>query len=178
MDGRRSCRDKWSGTMGNREAFFSSVMYHVKNIAPKKMKISTYFRIEEFIPKEIYTRFGDKSIIFIDKRIILLADFIRDRFGKSMTINNWHSAGAFNNRGFRVPDCATGGTLSQHKFGRAIDFNISGVMPDEVAKDIMTNFDMYSKAGLTTIEDHTFTKGWTHCDIRQTAQTALLIVKP
>lgn len=142
------------------------------------MKISTYFRIEEFVPRELHAKFGDKSIWFIDRGTILLADFIRDRFGKSMTINNWHSGGSFNNRGFRMPDAAIGGTLSQHKFGKAIDFNIAGVTPQEVYKDIIDNADMYMKAGATTVEDIVFTNGWTHIDRRYTNQQTILIVKP
>lgn len=142
------------------------------------MKISTYFRIEEFVPKELYSKFGDKSIWFIDRGTVLLADFIRDRFGKSMTINNWHSGGSFNNRGFRMPDAAIGGALSQHKFGKAIDFNITGATPQEIYKDIIDNADMYMKAGATTVEDIAFTNGWNHIDRRYTNQSTLLIVKP
>lgn len=141
-------------------------------------KISTYFSIEEVVPKELYSKFGDKSIWFIQRETLLLADFIRDRFGKSMTINNWHEGGALNNRGFRMPDCATGGFLSQHKFGKAIDFNIEGLTPQEVYKDIMDHSDMYMKAGATTVEDIAFTNGWTHIDRRWTGLNEILIVKP
>ena len=142
------------------------------------MKISTYFRIEELVPKELYVKFGEKSIWFIERGTVLLADFIRDRFGKSMTINNWHSGGPLNNRGFRMPDCAIGGVLSQHKFGRAIDYNIEGVTPQEAYKDIIDNSDMYLKAGATTVEDIAFTTGWIHLDRRWTNKNELSIVKP
>lgn len=142
------------------------------------MKISSFFSIKEFVPKQIYDRYGDNSMWFIDRRIILLADFIRSRFKKPMLINTWHINQSFNYRGFRPPDCTTGGLLSQHKFGRAIDFNVAGMEVKEVYDDIVKNFDIYSKAGLTTIEDYTFTASWTHVDIRQTNSDKLLIVKP
>lgn len=141
-------------------------------------KISTYFSIEEVVPKELYSKFGDKSQWFIQRETLLLADFIRDRFGKSMTINNWHEGGALNNRGFRMPDCATGGFLSQHKFGKAIDFSIEGKSPIEIYQDIVINFDMYRRAGLTTTEDVNMTPTWNHVDIRQTNSNKLLIVQP
>lgn len=141
-------------------------------------KISTYFSIEEFVPKEIFSKYGDKSTWFIDRNTVLLADFIRDRFGKSMTINNWHTGGSFNNRGFRVPDCAIGGALSQHKFKTAFDFNIDGITPQEIYKDIIDHQDMYMKAGATTIEDISFTNGWNHIDRRWTGLDKILIVKP
>lgn len=142
------------------------------------MKIGAYFDLREFVPQIIWQKFGDKSLWFMDKKIFLLADFIRNRIGKSMTINNWNSGGTFNLRGFRPPDTTTGGQLSQHKFGRAIDFNIQGMAPQEVYKDIIDNQDMYMKAGLTTVEDIAFTTSWNHVDIRQTNQNTLLIVKP
>lgn len=141
-------------------------------------KISSYFYLYEFVPKEIYERWGDKSIWFIDRRIVLLADFIRDRFGKPMTINNWHEGGPFSYRGFRQRSCEVGGDLSQHRFGRAIDFSIKDTTVEEIYKDINDNFDMYSKAGLTTIEDISFTTHWIHADIRITNLETLLIVKP
>ena len=142
------------------------------------MKIGSFFVLQEFIPPVIYNKWGDRSIWFIDKRIFLLADFIRNRLGKSMTINNWHTGGAFSLRGFRPPETTTGGALSQHRFGRAIDFNIAGMTPQEIYKDITDHFDMYSKAGLTTVEDIAFTTGWNHVDIRQIDSDKLLIVKP
>ena len=142
------------------------------------VKIGTYFEIVEFVPPVIWNKFGEKSVWFMDKRIFLLADFIRSRFGKPMTINNWNNGGTFSLRGFRPPDTTTGGLLSQHKFGRAIDFNIEGSTPQEIYKDIVDNFTIYSKAGLTTVEDIAFTTGWNHMDIRQTNSPTLLIVKP
>lgn len=141
-------------------------------------KIGTYFYLYEFVPKEIYDRWGEKSIWFIERRIVLLADFIRDRFGKAMTINNWHEGGNFNYRGFRQRSCEIGSELSQHRFGRAIDFNLQDTTPEEVYKDILDNNDMYIKAGATTIEDITFAKHWTHIDIRQSNSDKITIVKP
>ena len=143
-----------------------------------KNKISSYFYLYEFVPKEIYERWGEKSVWFIDRKIVLLADFIRDRFGKPMTINNWHEGGPFNYRGFRQRSCEVGGELSQHRFGRGIDFSIGGATIEEIHKDINYNFDMYSKAGLTTIEDISFTTNWIHADVRITNSDKLLIVKP
>jgi len=157
---------------------FGSGYMNIENQKKKMSKIGTYFEIVEFIPPVIWNKFGDKSIWFMDRRIFLLADFIRSRFGKPMTINNWNAGGTFSLRGFRPPDTTTGGALSQHKFGRAIDFNIEGSTPQEIYKDIVDNFDIYSKAGLTTVEDIAFTTGWNHVDIRIHNENKLLIIKP
>lgn len=141
-------------------------------------KISSHFYLEEFVPKELFSKFGDKSIWFIDQRIIDISEVLRQRFNKAVIINNWHSSGAFNNRGFRMPDCPIGGFLSQHKRGNAIDVNVGDLTPQEVYKDLIENFSIYSKAGLTTVEDIALTTGWCHIDTRLTKQDSLLIIKP
>jgi hypothetical protein len=142
-------------------------------------KISPNFSLEEFVPKELFQQFGDKSIWFIDKRIIDIAEAIRNRFGKAVTINNWHVGGQLNNRGFRMPDTSVGGKLSQHKFGRAIDVNVAGVTVKEVYDDIVNNYSgIYQKLGVTTLEDIAFTPTWTHIDCRNTGLNNILIVKP
>jgi len=66
--------------------------------------------------------------------------------------------------------------MSQHRFGRAIDLKVKGMKADEVREDIIQNFDIYKKVGLTTIEDGAFAPTWCHIDIRDTE--GLLIVKP
>jgi len=150
------------------------------------MKISTHFYVEDFVPKIIHTQFGDKSIWFISKFMVDYAELLWSRYNKQVIINNWKSGGTLENRGFRTPDALVGGKLSQHKFRNAIDTNVAGVSPEEVAKDIIDNFTIYSKVGLTTIEDVKFTtgdvggdlKGWNHGDARWTNQRDILIVKP
>lgn len=141
-------------------------------------KVSANFVLQEFVPKELFQQFGVKSIWFIDRPIINVAELIRTRFGKPVTINNWHTGGNLNNRGFRMPDSSTGGKLSQHKFGRAIDVSVTGIQVHELFKDIKDNYDIYNKVGLTTVEDIQFTPTWLHCDCRITNMTGLNIVKP
>ena len=142
------------------------------------MKVSQNFILEEFIDPETFKKWGDKSIYFLDKKIISIAQFIRDRFKLGVTINNWHAGGNLQHRGFRPPACTVGAALSQHRFGRALDCNVAGIFPRDLAKDIINNFDIYKKLGVTTIEDPEFTDTWTHTDCRWTDSEDLLIVKP
>ena len=150
------------------------------------MKISTHFYLEDFVPKIIHTQFGDKAIWFISPFMINYAELLWTRFGKKVIINNWKDGGPLQNRGYRTPDATIGGKLSQHKFKSAVDTNVVGISPEEVEQDIVTNFAIYSKVGLTTIEDITLTTGvsakdfggWNHGDCRTTNQNTLLIVKP
>ena len=139
-------------------------------------KLSDHFFVEEFVPPELYGKFADNSRWFIDPAAVKIAEFMRARFGKAVIINDWKSG--LSNRGFRMPDTQTGGFLSQHKFGRAFDSNISGMAPQEVYDDIVNNFIFWRNSGLTAVEDISFTPTWVHCDCRWTGKTELMIVKP
>ena len=88
------------------------------------MKVSKDFSIHEFVPPAIYEHFVDKSIWFIDPKIVQMAQFIRDRFGKPITINNYLTGGSYQHSAFRDSACTIGATNSQHRHGRAIDFRI------------------------------------------------------
>lgn len=154
-------------------------------------KASKNFNVEEFVPQKIFEKYGDASLWFVDPKIVSLAQYIREYFGKSMTINNWHSGGSFNYRGFR-PDSfyyqwdnsisayksKRKGKLSQHRMGRAIDFNISGLDCDEIRNEFLMNEQQWMEAGLTTIEDGAYAPTWVHIDIRHTGKDNLFIVKP
>jgi len=138
------------------------------------MKISKNFSVHEFVPPAIYEQYVDKSIWFIDPKIVQMAQFIRDRFAVQIIINNYLSGGNYQYSGFRDHHCTIGALNSQHRHGRAIDFRVKGKTPEEVREDIINNFALYQAAGLTTIEAGTPT--WIHVDCRFTNQDTLLIV--
>ena len=141
--------------------------------------LTTNFRLEEFIDPGTFKKYGESSIWFIDSRIVTLAQFMRERLGKPCTINNWHGGGQYQYSGFDPPGGYRKATsLSQHRFGRAMDLKVSGMTADEVRDDIIGNFDIYRKVGLTTIEDGDYAPTWCHIDIRETGLDTLKIVKP
>ena len=142
------------------------------------MKLTANFTLQEFIDPDTYKKYGTSSIWFIDPRIVNLAQFIRERLGKPCTINNWTSGGQYQLSGFRPPECTIGAKLSQHRFGRAIDLKVKDMTADEVREDIISNYDVYKKVGLTTIEDGAYAPTWCHIDIRDTKSDELKIVKP
>jgi hypothetical protein len=69
------------------------------------MKVSANFDLEEFIDRDTFQRYREKSIWFIDPKIIALAEFYRMHFKAPVTINTWHKGGQFQYRGFRPPAC-------------------------------------------------------------------------
>jgi len=142
------------------------------------LKVSKNFIIQEFVPENLYNIWGNKSIYFVDKRCFKIAQFIRDRFNKTTTINNWYFGNTLNNRGFRMPNSTVGGTLSQHKFGRAIDFNVDGMSSKEIFEDIKNNKELYFNNFITTVENVKYTPSWIHLDCRFTNQKELIFVNP
>jgi len=143
------------------------------------MKVSTNFHLHEFIDSKTYARFGNASIWFIDPRIIQVAQFIRDRHKKPIVINGKFSGVTFNYSGFDPPGGYRRATsLSQHRFGRAVDLKFIGMTVQEAYKDIIENQDLYLKIGLTTVENIKHTPTWLHCDVRTTKMDKIKIVNP
>jgi hypothetical protein len=140
------------------------------------MLISKNFDLKEFIPPDIYSRYGDSSIWFIDNRVITICQWLRDYFNRSLTINNWHIGGTYKESGLRSFETTTGAQASQHKFGRAADIKIEGITPDEVRKTINMLWITLRRLGLTTVESNTPT--WTHIDVRFTGLNDLFKVTP
>lgn len=129
------------------------------------MQVSKNFIIQEFVGPNMYKKWSDKAIWFVDSRIISLAQFIRDYFDMPMTINNWHIGGNLLSEVYATLH-QSGAQYSQHRFGRAIDFNLSNLTTDEIQKEILKHQEVFMINGLTCIEADTPT--WVHVDCRYT----------
>ena len=130
------------------------------------MYIPKYFQWYELMPSEEYKPYW---LILMDERILRTLDEIRKHYGVPVTVNNWFTGGQFRNRGFRPMTGNVGAKYSQHRFGRAVDFDVRGISAETVRNDI--------RAGLfpliTCIEDNI---NWVHIDVRNT--NSLLVVTP
>jgi len=170
------------------------------------MKVSKNFNLKEFVSPLTWRRFGLKSIWFIDPKIIVIAQLLRDITGASVTINDWHLEGRYKYSGYRPPFIVRikkifanrfepiktlsaflkivkrykiGAAESQHKMGRAIDVKVEGLRSVEVYNIVMAHSAEFIKAGLTAIEDVEKTPTWVHLDCRNTAsKNELLIIQP
>lgn len=142
------------------------------------MKVTKDFELQEFVCKEIWDKWHDKSLWFVDRRIIDIVQHLREKTGKPITINNWHTNGNYNESGLRRFDTKTGGSMSQHKFGRAADVKVKDMKPAEVLVLIKANWTGFKWKGLTTIEDVKFTPTWLHLDCREWGDEELHIVAP
>lgn len=123
-----------------------------------------YFENKEIFPPEIIPYSDFILIGLIDKKLITVADSLRERFGP-LTCNDYKWGGAYKYRGFRPRDCKTGAYLSQHRFGRALDLVSKNVTAEEMRIDIMKNETIWRSLGITTIEKNV---SWLHFDVRPT----------
>jgi hypothetical protein len=99
-------------------------------------------------------------------KLVVVAQFTRDRYDRSVTINNWGTGGDLVNSGFRSPKCKIGAPLSKHKKMEAIDAKVSNKKESEIYTDVITNQKEWLDAGVTEIEQGTYDaktgEGWSH----------------
>jgi hypothetical protein len=146
-------------------------MYNPNN----RIQLTKNFYLDEFVPPLILRAYGPRAIWFIDRDVVLGAQFIRDTFGRPMYGNTYFDGGVLENRGYRLPDSKVGSRLSQHKRGKAFDFTIEGITPQEIHEWFIKSFEFTSASHkFTTIEANTDT--WTHLDQRNTAISVPFIV--
>lgn len=111
------------------------------------MKKGSAFDVREFVPKEVFAKFGEQSKWFVSDNIVKMSAFITDFFDTycrskyqsvkevNVIVNNWSTGGSFNYRALRTVDYINGevkkgiqtAMLSQHIGGatNAIDFNVT-----------------------------------------------------
>ena len=142
---------------------------------------AVHFCIEELVSKEILDEIGEeRAWRLIDPKIIYTLDHIRQRYGKKVTVNNWKwnsSPTAFKERCLRKPDTKTGSKWSDHKYGRAVDFDVEGMTAAEVRKDILANKDHEDFKYITILEDGV---SWVHIGVANLANDAdrIFVVYP
>jgi len=167
-------------------------------------QVAPNFSIKEFVSKEIYDAYGDRSTWFVNPQCWIFAQFCKDFFtdyfkeqsskvvSVSIVINDWSWGGKFNWRCHRTVDYINkhgGAKLSQHIGGaaNAIDFNVVVKFEDGrkeyigcniIREIIMAHEKEFMEAGLTTLEDGHYAKSWVHADFRFTGLEHIFIVKP
>jgi len=145
------------------------------------MYIPKFFRIQEYVPPEIYEDRGELAWELMDERILISDDQMRKRYGP-ITINNWHTGGRFSQSGIRTfwhygtfadEDNPTQKELldahlayfrsySQHKYGRASDKKFRDVTPEEIRQDMIANPDLFPLVYSFELGTET----WLHTDVR------------
>jgi len=137
-----------------------------------RIKLTKNLYLDEYMPTDVYKKYGAKCARLIDSRVVAIDQAFRDRYG-IIFIN---MPGLLENRGFRpISYYVKKGQLysqSQHKYGRASDKHFKDVTVDEVYIDILKSPKKWIELGMTTVENIRFTHkdktttGWLHTDCR------------
>lgn len=147
------------------------------------MKCSENFEIQDLVSSAVFAAYELNSINFIDRKLIVFLEKLRQDLKSEIIINTWQYTAdqltllnerygttysldtRLEYRGYREPACPTTDDIQvQHRFGRAVDFDVIGMSAAQVRTWIIQNFiGGYRMYGLTAIE---MTAAWVHCDFR------------
>lgn len=159
-------------------------------------KVTKDFDLREYVSPDVYNKYGNKSIWFVNPVLYSLMQFhkemLEDEYeGKiSVVINSWHYGGNRKWSGHRtykyinqmIKRGIKTATLSQHIGGMCnatdskVFLNGKEIPAEEIRKFVLKNEDAYMNEGLTTIESGKWARTWNHMDCRPTALEHILIV--
>jgi hypothetical protein len=127
-----------------------------------------HFCPEEFLPPEIYSIYGDGGLIAMDARILWTADALWEAIAADthntikIIINDYKWGGNEKQRGYRTDSALLSkAPLSQHRFGRAIDFIISNMSAQLFRANVKAGKYAQALQYVTRIEDGV---EWCHLD--------------
>jgi len=109
----------------------------------------TYFDLHEIICPDVFNKYGDFAWNFFDPRLLLTIDRIRTKLNKKIIINNWQNGGKYSQRGLRCLTCSIVKSqynklyMSAHCLGKAVDFDVEGLLAEEVRLWIVANKNLW-----------------------------------
>lgn len=128
-------------------------------------KVKAYFNIKELVCKHVYNKYGQTAWQFISTELLSILYTLRYEIIKQpMIINTWAQFGQFSQRGLRCNMCKlvkdkNTPYLSAHVLGKAVDFHVTGVSPEDIRKMIKDNVDKFEYP--IRLEEGT---NWIHID--------------
>lgn len=146
----------------------------------ERIKFSKYFYLDELVDPETYFLEFDNGLSKLDERLPTLLDYLREDYGKPLTVNTWWTSYLANkdknevlNRiladknvrkysGFRSKMCLIGAVGSAHRKGKGVDIKGN---PKELYELIKNNAAIYHNFGVMRLEDITITPTWLHLDL-------------
>jgi len=126
-----------------------------------------YFKLHELLPAQFYhqNEYREDVLWWIfDPRLLWTIDQLRKIYGP-LICNTWQDGGPNPHqfRGWRPFDCDVGASLSQHKFGRAVDLVPVKISAEEIREDILGLQMGEPYKHITCIEADV---PWLHIDVR------------
>jgi len=108
--------------------------------------IESYFDIKELVCPHVWNKFKDRSWMFLDSRLLITLNAIRERIDRSIYINDWDQG--LDERGLRCNLCSivkakTEVYMSAHCLGKAVDFDVAELNAEEVRLWIAKNRNIW-----------------------------------
>lgn len=128
-----------------------------------------YFDLSELMPDEMIEKYGEQCWQFLDYRLLVTLDFIREKLNRPIYVNG----NGFNYRGYRPNTYKDSLYASQHLHGRAADFDVEGMLANEVRNWLKNNanqlpFPIWVEDGVN----------WVHIDVRQSDKGQIYFFNP
>jgi hypothetical protein len=123
-----------------------------------------FFELYELVDPTTYSQLGQEAWGLFHLEALLALDDFRQFFGVPVLINNWHSGGEFQWRGYRTPEEAAklGAPNSQHRFGNAFDCDIQGISAEHARAAIIASKDDPLLRRIMRLEQGV---SWVHFDL-------------
>lgn len=140
-----------------------------------------YFSLDELVCQHVYDFYGETAWQFFDQRLLVTIDMLRQKLNKPIFVNDWQIHGQFDERGFRCLKCnivqnkimSNEMYVSPHMTGQAVDFDVQGLVAEEVRQYIIKNQNLWPyplrlEAGV----------GWCHLDTRDAEKGKVFLFNP
>lgn len=140
-----------------------------------------YFELEELVCKHIFNKFGQTAWQFLDPRLLITIDTLRQKLNKPIFVNSWDSGGEFDERGFRCIQCDLVKKaikenrlyVSPHMTGQGVDFDVQGMLSEEVRQWIIKYQIILPYA--IRLENNV---SWVHLDVREVEGHKVYLFNP
>jgi hypothetical protein len=128
-----------------------------------------YFQVWELVCRHVYRKYGDKSLMFADTRLLKWLEWFRVTIDRPVTVNTYGNAGKYSQRGYRCNLCSLVKDktdlnelyLSAHTRFQAVDFQVNDMGDEEVRQYLERH-----KSGMPcNIRVERGTVGWVHVDV-------------
>ena len=126
-------------------------------------ELKHYFSIKELVPEDIFKIHKERAWRVFDTRLLENLLFMRKDLGKSFYVNNYRKGLQYRgyDNGYRPKT-----SLSYHKLGKAIDFTVKGMTPNQVRDYIRKNYKRFPyPAGRIEVLKKGKPISWVHYDI-------------
>ena len=140
------------------------------------------FQVQELVCRHVWEKFGDRSLMFADKRLLDWLYWFRAAINRPVTINDYVFHGHLTQRGYRCNLCSlvaekTENNIlyaSAHTRFQAIDFEVSDMLSEEIRQWIHRHrHDMP-----VNIRIERGTSGWVHVDVCNDTYDRIIYFNP